>query len=157
VIGILLREDFHTEIVAHVLASDSELTVRWLQKLGVTELHEADEIAVNTQQEFQPIEGLHSFGSKPDIMIRVTKGLRFEAVFIESKVGSEEGPGQLSKYMDQLRALPGVDQRSLVFITRDYEPKQIASDETVKFFPLDGPIFTTFSPSKLPKIRCTNC
>ena len=50
-------EDFHTEIVAHVLASDSELTLRWLQKLRVTELREADEIAVRTQQRLEPIEG----------------------------------------------------------------------------------------------------
>lgn len=128
-------EDYHTEIVAHVLASDSELTLRWLRKLRVTELDDADEIAVSTQQEFKPIEGLHSFGSKPDIMIWVRKGSRIEVVFIESKVGSEEGQGQLSKYMDQLRALPGVDQRSLVFITRDYEPKKVALDGDVKFFP----------------------
>ena len=128
-------EDFHTEIVAHVLASDSELTLRWLRKLGVTELHEADEIAVSTQQEFQPIERLHSFGSKPDITIRVRKESHVEAVFIESKVGSEESQGQLSKYIDQLRALLGVDQRSLVFITRDYEPKENLSDEIVRFFP----------------------
>ena len=128
-------EDYHTEIVAHVLASDPELTLRWLQELGVTELREADEIAVSTQQEFKPIAGLHNSGSKPDITIRVTKGSRIEVVFIESKVGSEESPGQLTKYMDQLRDLPGVNQRSLVFITRDYEPKEDLSDETVRFFP----------------------
>ena len=117
-------EDFHTEIVAHVLAREPEFTLRWLQKLGVTELRAADEIAVSTQQEFKPIEGLHSFGSRPDITIRVRKGSRVEAVFIESKVDSAEGDGQLSKYMDQLRTLTGVHKRSLVFITRDYEPKE---------------------------------
>src|SRR5206468_6743221 len=83
-------EDFHTEIVAHVLASDSELTLRWLQKLRVTKLCEADKIAVWTQQRLEPIEGLHSFGSKPDITIRIRKGERFEVVFVESKVGSAE-------------------------------------------------------------------
>jgi hypothetical protein len=128
-------EDFHTEIVAHVLARNSQLTLGWLQKLGVTELREADEIAVSTQQAFEPIEGLHNFGSRPDIMIQISKGERSEAVFIESKVGSEEGQGQLSKYMDQLRALPEeVNQRSLVFITRDYERKDDLSDKTVRFF-----------------------
>lgn len=127
-------EDFHTEIVAHVLASDSQLTLRWLQELGVTELREVDSIAVSTQQEFEPIKGLHSFGSKPDITIRVGNGTRVEVVFIESKVGSEEGQGQLSKYMDQLRALRGVAQRTLVFITRNYEPKEDLSDENVRFF-----------------------
>jgi hypothetical protein len=128
-------EDFHSEIVAHVLASDSELTLRWLQELGVTELHGADEIAVSTQQAFESIEGLHTTGSKPDVTIRVRKGSRVEVVFIESKVGSEESQGQLSKYMDQLRALPGVDRRSLVFVTRDYEPKELLLDKTVEFFP----------------------
>jgi hypothetical protein len=126
-------EDFHTEIVAHVLTSDFELTLQWLQKLGVTKLCEADEIAVSTQQRLEPIEGLHSFGSKPDITIRLRNGLRIEVVFIESKVGSQEGHGRLSRYMDQLRALPGVDQRSLIFITRDYEPKDDLSDGIVRF------------------------
>lgn len=127
-------EDFRTEIVAHVLANDSELTLRWLQELGVTDLREIDAITVSTQQRLEPIEGLHSLGSKPDITIRITKGTHVEVVFIESKVGSEEGQGQLSKYMDQLRARPGVDQRSLIFITRDYEPKEDLSDESVRFF-----------------------
>jgi len=128
-------EDFHTEIVAYVLRSHSELALRWLQKLDLTELRTADEIDVGTQQRFDPIEGLHSFGSKPDITIRVRTGPRIEVVFIESKVGSEEGLGQLSKYMDQLRALPGVERRSLIFITRDYEPKKNLSDATVRFLP----------------------
>jgi hypothetical protein len=127
-------EDFHTEIVAHVLASDSDLTLRWLRKLGVTQLREADEVAVSTQQEFEPIDGLHSSGSKPDMTIRIRKGSHIEVVFIESKVGSEEGQGQLSRYIDQLHALPGVDKRSLVFITRDYEPKDNLSDGIVRFF-----------------------
>ena len=128
-------EDYHTEIVAHVLASDPQLTLRWLQELSATELREADEIAVSTQQHFAAIEGLHSVGSKPDMAIRIRKGSRIEVVFIESKIGSTEGDGQLSKYIDQLRALPGVDKRSLVFITRDYEPKEDLSEETVRFLP----------------------
>ena len=143
-------EDFHTEIAAHVLVTDSELTLLWLQKLGVTELREADEIAVSTQQEFKPIEELHSFGSKPDITIRVRKGSRIEVVFVESKVGSEEGKGQLSKYLDQLRALPGVDRRSLVFITRDYEPKENLSDQTVQFVPSRWSDFYQFLALQAP-------
>ena len=126
-------EDFHTEIVAHVLAIDSQLALSWLQEMGVTQLREVDEIAVSTQQQFGPIEGLHRSGSKPDISIRIRKGERIEVVFIESKVGSEEGNGQLSKYLDQLRALQGVNKRSLLFITRDYEPKGNFSDESVRF------------------------
>ena len=132
-------EDFHTEIVAHVLANDSELTLRWLHELGVTDLREADEIAISTQQAFRPIEGLHVFGSKPDLMIRLRNGLHIEVVFIESKIGSKEnenkGQKQLPTYRDQLHALPGVCRRSLVFITRDYEPKENLSDGIVKFVP----------------------
>ena len=78
---------------------------------------------------------LHSAGSRPDITIWVTKASRVEVVFVESKVGSEEGQEQLSKYSDQLRALAEVNQRSLVFITRDYEPKENLSDGMVGFFP----------------------
>lgn len=132
-------EDFHTEIVAHVLANDPKLTLRWLRELGVTDLREADEIAVSTQQAFKPIEGLHIFGSKPDLTIRLRKGPRIEVVFIESKIGSKEnenkGQKQLPTYRDQLNALPGVYRRSLVFITRDYEPKENLSDGIVQFVP----------------------
>jgi hypothetical protein len=95
----------------------------------------ADEVAGGTQQKLEAMEGLHSAGSRPDIMIRIRKGSRIEVVFIESKVGSAEGDRQLSKYMDQLRALPEeVNQRSLVFITRDYEPKENLTNEFVRFF-----------------------
>jgi hypothetical protein len=127
-------EDFHTEIVAHVLASDPELTLHWLQELGASDHRKADAFAVRTQQAFEPIQGLHSAGSRPDIMIQISKGERSEVVFVESKVGSEEGPEQLSKYIDQLRDRPGVHQCSLVFITRDYQPKDDLSDKTVQFF-----------------------
>lgn len=127
-------EDFHTEVVAHVLANSPEVTLRWLQELRLTQILEADEIAISTQQHLKPIEGLHSFGSKPDISIRIRAGTRVEVIFIESKVGSEESGGQLPKYRDQLRALQGVNKRSLLFITRDYEPKENLSDQKVNFF-----------------------
>jgi hypothetical protein len=37
-------EDFNTEIVAHVLASHPDLTLRWLRKIGITQILEADEV-----------------------------------------------------------------------------------------------------------------
>jgi len=128
-------EDFHTEIVAHVLSTNPELTRRWLQTLNVSELQEADEVAVSTQQALEPIAGLHTAGSKPDISIRMRKGSRVEVIFIESKIGSQEGHEQLSRYMDQLSDLQGVDRRTLIFITRDYEPKEDLSDGVVRFVP----------------------
>ena len=126
-------EDFHTEIVAGLLANNYELTLRWFRELRVSELGEAEKVTVTTQEKLERIEGLHDDGSRPDMVVRITKGERREVVFIESKVGSSEGDGQLSKYMDHLHAMQGVDRKSLVFITRDYEPKDDLSDEKVTF------------------------
>jgi hypothetical protein len=52
-----------------------------------------------------------------------------DVVFVESKVGSREGQDQLRRYAEHLSAVPDVRHRSLVYITRDYDPKD--EDEIV--------------------------
>lgn len=119
--------------MASVLANDHQLTLDWLVSLGVVQESAADKFTVTTQVKLAPIEGRHDAGSRPDMMIRIRNGERQEIVFVESKVGSREGRGQLSKYRDHLLAVQGVDRCSLIFITRDYEPKGNFPDEGVKF------------------------
>ena len=126
-------ENFHTEIVAHVLQNDPELTLSWLQLMGVTDRREADKISVNPQDRYEPIEGRHDNGSRPDIVIRITKGEHREVVFIESKVGSPKNHEQLLKYRDHLHEQRGVVRRTLIFISRNYESEEDLGDNDVKF------------------------
>lgn len=125
-------EDFHTEIVANVLGYDPELTREWLKHLGVTELEKVDSITVKTQESFDAIPD-HDQGSRIDMVIRIRSGEDNEVVFVESKVGSSASNGQLSRYRDHLHAMPGVNRRSLIFITRDYEHTEDLSDKEVTF------------------------
>ena len=52
-----------------------------------------------------------------------------DVVFVESKIGSREGQDQLMHHAVQLSAVPNVRHRRLVYITRDYDPKN--EDEIV--------------------------
>lgn len=124
-------EDFHTEIVVHVLNALPEQALRWLNSLGATDITEPDEFVVHTQEELNAL-ATHSFGSRPDIAVRLAKGGRREIVYIESKVGSSEGANQLSRYLDHLEIRPE-DRKTLVFITRSYEPKEPISKTDVSF------------------------
>src|SRR5258708_36579414 len=117
-------EDFHTEIVAQVLQDTPELTVRWLADLGLTAREPPDTLTVGTQQELDALDAHEGLGSRPDIWILLTRGDLKELVFLESKVGSTEGWKQLQRYADQLAARKEVSKGSLVYITRDFEPKE---------------------------------
>lgn len=116
-------EDFHTEIVAQVLVNSHALTLAWLQGIKATTLVNAVSIKVKTQETFDPLPG-HSTPSRPDIVIRLSFGERKELIFIESKQDSKQGHDQLARYADHLSAArqrEGLQNVSLVFITRDYE------------------------------------
>lgn len=67
-------EDFHTEIVANVLANDPQLTLNWLGFLGVVKDKEAGKVTITTQVNLAAIEGQHDAGSRPDILIHIRNG-----------------------------------------------------------------------------------
>jgi hypothetical protein len=122
-------EDFNTEIVAHVLRNSPELTRTWLaDDLKLTTLN-PNNVIVMTQEQLDPLETHDDRGSRPDISIRLKQGDQTELIFIESKIGSKEitGPNeqanQLQRYFDQLAAKSNLNKRSLLYITRDFEPK----------------------------------
>ncbi len=148
-------EDFHTEIVASVLANDSMLTLAWIRELGITKILRADKIAVTTQVSFGPIEGIHDVGSRPDIVINISGEGRHEIIFVESKVGSPEGNGQLQKYIDHLSVCKAVDRRTLVFITRGYEPKEDLANTDVQFLQTRWFEFHRFLNARKPKSDTT--
>jgi hypothetical protein len=153
-------EDFFTEIFAHLLSTYSDLCLAWLNESGVLPLNEKySHIHVTTQRPFGALEG-HSYSSRPDVVIELSESFSTEVVdgqhsdeapvpptdvvFIESKVGSREGQDQLRRYAEHLSALPNVRHRRLVYITRDYDPKDEdeivggprVSDAPVGFVPL---------------------
>jgi hypothetical protein len=130
--GKTRSEDFHTEIVAQVLNNSPTLTVKWLASLNLTKPEPAERVCVATQEEFDPL-GTHETGSRPDISIRLERPRSAELVFLESKVGSMEGDRQLERYADHLAARLGFESRSLVYITRDFEPKQPPQNDKIRF------------------------
>jgi hypothetical protein len=47
-----------------------------------------------------------------------------DIIFIESKIGSSEGCNQLQRYTEILDKLPGFRNKYIIYITRDFEPKE---------------------------------
>jgi len=126
------KEEFHTEIVAQVLRQSTSLTFRWLKTIHATSFAHFEELRVSSQEELDPLSSHEGIGSRPDIVIRIIQGDQIEVVFVESKIGSTENPGQLQKYAEHLEA-QNATTRCLVFITRDYEPKEPPDNTHIEF------------------------
>jgi hypothetical protein len=129
--GAVALEDFHTEVAAHVMQSLPEATLAWLREIGATNMTRADDVIVTTQEKLSALE-LHATGSRPDIAIRLAKDGERELIYVESKIGANEGTRQLDRYVDHLERRPE-RQKTLVFITRSYEPKELAAPNGVAF------------------------
>ena len=107
-----------------------DVTLAWLRDLGATELTSA-ELLVQTQEDLPALD-THDTGSRPDIAIRLSDGNRSEIIFIESKVGSKEGDRQISRYIEHLKRR--IERsKALIYITREYEPKEQVGDVGVRF------------------------
>lgn len=113
-------EDFHTEIVAQVLRNNPKLAIAWLNGIGATMMRDPVAIYISTQEEFARLTH-HLTDSRPDIAIRFITNGASELILIESKVGAAQGPDQLQRYADHLRAAEAIEKTTLIFITRNYE------------------------------------
>jgi hypothetical protein len=115
-------EDYFTELVAYLLQDAPEILTALLRRFELTKLPEPMLASIATQVNYERLDG-HEMDSRPDLVVKLqaehTQGL----VFIESKIGSTEGPKQLRRYAEHLAAHTEIAERTLVFITRDYEPK----------------------------------
>jgi len=125
-------EDFNTEIVAAVLAHSKPHALAWLRSEGLTAIVDPDEVSVTTQEELEALED-HVTGSRPDLAIRLTKNGQTELIYIESKIGSSEGASQLERYADHLEQARRYSRRTLIYLTRDYQPKEISRRTEVEF------------------------
>lgn len=136
--GNIPLEDFFTELVAYLFSVNKEILYAWLKDLGLLDANANPESYVSTQREFKPLVSHHS-GSRPDILIELIGNQSRSIIFIESKIGSQEGYRQLSNYAEILHGLSGYQQKYLLYITRDFDPKDEVAifenipDSTVQF------------------------
>lgn len=120
--GNIPLEDFFTEIAAYLLSTKKEILFSWLKYSHILDLGDCLEACITTQKTFNhPITGDEK---RPDIVIELANGDSHDVIFIESKIGSHEGYQQLSDYAEILNSLPGYRQKLLIYITRDFDPKQ---------------------------------
>lgn len=119
--GNILLEDFFTEIVAHLLEEHQNLLISWFKLIGIAEDSDWLNTSLITQKSYSHP---HVDGDKrPDIVVELSNENATGITFIESKVSSREGPGQLSDYAKILNVLTGYQHKSLIYITRDFDPK----------------------------------
>lgn len=118
-------EDYFTELFAYLLQDAPDILAAFLVRFKLTQLPGPVFASVQTQVRYSRLEE-HEVGSRPDLVLQVESAGELGLVFIESKVGSEEIPGQLQRYAEHLAKQVGVSERVLVFITRDYEHKEAA-------------------------------
>ena len=115
-------EDFFTEIVAYFLSLNNQILIDWLKHHLIISDDNYSSIKISTQQEHKRLES-HTEDSRLDIVVELSDGLNTDVIFIESKIGSNDGKNALKKYADILSNLPNVRHRILIYIPRDYDPK----------------------------------
>ncbi|MEH2138423.1 PD-(D/E)XK nuclease family protein [Nostoc sp.] len=115
-------EDFFTEIVAYFLSLNNHILIDWLKHHSIISDDNYSSIKIITQQEHKGLE-THTEDSRLDIVVELSDGLNTDVIFLESKIGSTEGWRQLEKYAEILSKLQNVRHRILIYITRDYDPK----------------------------------
>ncbi|QLE39728.1 hypothetical protein FD723_03995 [Nostoc sp. C052] len=117
------REDFFTEIVAYFLSLNNDILLDWLKHHSIISDDNYSSIKISTQQEHKGIES-HTEDSRFDIVVELSNGLSTDVIFIESKIGAKDGNNALKKYAEILSNLSNVRHRILIYITRDYDPKE---------------------------------
>lgn len=122
-LAIKPREDFFTEIVAYFLSLNNDILLDWLKHHSIISDDNYSSIKISTQQEHKKLEN-HPDDSRLDIAVELSTGLNTDVIFIESKIGDKDGNNALRKYADILSNLPNVRHRILIYITRDYDPKE---------------------------------
>ncbi|MCC3418782.1 MAG: PD-(D/E)XK nuclease family protein [Microcoleus sp. PH2017_01_SCD_O_A] len=151
--GSIPLEDFFTELVAYLFSTDKEILYSWLNNLNLLDTNIYLDAYVSTQREFEPLDG-HRLASRPDILIELVDTKSRSIIFVESKIGSQEGYEQLSRYAEILHGISGFQHKFLLYITRDFDPKdqkyifKNISQSTVQFRQLRWHQFYRFLKSQ---------
>ncbi|MDP9314274.1 MAG: PD-(D/E)XK nuclease family protein [Chloroflexota bacterium] len=119
-------EDFFTEIVAYLFTVSPDLLFGWLTELGLGAFPPEATAVVATQVRMGPLPE-HTTESRLDLLIDICDGDWHEWIVIESKIGAPAMPGQLRRYAELLAAERHLRRRVLLYITRDYDPKEAAA------------------------------
>ena len=122
--GSIPLEDFFTELIAYLFSIDKEILYTWLKYLNPLDISAYLDASVSTQRKFDRLDS-HLLDSRPDIVIELgdIKSQSRSIIFVESKVGSKEHDDQLLRYAEILDGLSGFQHKFLLYITRDFEPK----------------------------------
>lgn len=151
--GSIPLEDFFTELVAYLFSTDKEILYSWLKNLNLLDINIYLDAYVSTQREFEPLDD-HRLASRPDILIELVDTKSRSIIFVESKIGSQEGYEQLSRYAEILHGISGFQHKFLLYITRDFDPKdqedifKNISQSTVQFRQLRWHQFYRFLKSQ---------
>lgn len=126
-------EDLFTEAIARLFERRPDLGLTWLREEGAlpsarTENPGEEIVRVSSQRPFNSLE-YHETASRPDLLIEVYRTSEEDdaaanVVMLESKIGSGEGEGQLRRYAEHLHNMSGFDNRTLLYVTRGYDPKE---------------------------------
>ena len=118
-------EDFFTEVFAGLFRYHPELCLQWLEALGaVADASQTKLTSIETQVVLPPLED-GGRGSRIDLKFRLQSEAGYShVVFVESKVASREHSEQLSRYAEYLAEAEDAEQKTLVYVTRHYEPKE---------------------------------
>lgn len=128
-------EDLFTEAVARLFETRPQMCLAWLEQIGLltAPLADTSDVAINvsTQRTFAALDH-HDTDSRLDLMVEVywpsedsaEDGVVADVVMIESEIGSKEGPEQLRRYAEHLDRITEFGSKTLVYITRGYDPKE---------------------------------
>ncbi len=124
-------EDFLTELARAALRHDPAFAREWLRCVGIPIPGEAL-VTVQSQVAIARLPG-HEADSRIDIVLQVQHEKESDLIFVEAKVGAEEGRDQLKRYAEILATREGVRQRYLVYLTARHDPKLDPGIENVAF------------------------
>lgn len=134
--GSVPLEDLFTEAVARLFERRPELCVAWLEGAGLLSPPPAERsgdryVRVASQKPFVPLRH-HDTASRPDLIVEVRRsfgdvaengGPVAHVVMVESKIGASEGQNQLRRYAEHLGRMESFGDKTLVYVTRAYDPK----------------------------------
>ena len=109
-------EDYLTEIFAYCLDQDGGMLNVFLKEFKIVD-RDLEEYTLTTQYELKKLTN-HLVDSRPDIALLSDD----TTIFFENKIDAKEGARQLQRYAEHLN-LKSSKNKSLVYITRDYDPK----------------------------------
>ena len=128
------QEDFFTEVFAFIAEKHAEIILDWLSPELIAHPSAKTRLQVETQVTFcAPADSEtdpdpdYKERSRIDAVLKINNGESTDLVFLESKVDSNENEDQLPKYVATLKQQKVSGKRWLLFVTRDFEPKEQGS------------------------------